>query len=156
MLSPPAISFSLRLRCRCWSLHLLALVAPIVVTGVIHDLRTRGATAQAMLGALALYTLLSMLFAGLYGAIADLGLDAFFTDGTAGDLQARLYFNFVTLTNFGYENFSPATPTGRTFSTWRRCSASSTARRSSLCSSGTWARSACAETPRGRAVSTAI
>ncbi len=94
---------------------ILIAFAPVVVgLGVIDDLRARGVTVQAVTGAICVYLLLGILFSLIYGSIANIGEAAFFTDGTDGDIQIRLYFSFVTLTTLGYGDFAPATDIGRT------------------------------------------
>ena len=50
----------------------------------------------------------------MYGAVASIGSEPFFTDGTDGDSQIRIYFSFVTLTTLGYGDFASALSIGRT------------------------------------------
>lgn len=97
---------------------ILVALAPLVVgLGVIDDLRARGVTVQAVMGAICIYLLLGLLFAFVYGAISNIGDAPFFTDGTDGDTQIRQYFSFVTLTTLGYGDFAPAIDLGRTVAT---------------------------------------
>lgn len=89
---------------------------PVITLGVLRDIRFRGAvTGQAVFGAISVYLLIGIFFSGAYGAVASVGAEPFFADGTDGDNQSRLYFSFVTLTTLGYGDFAPAVTLGRTF-----------------------------------------
>lgn len=102
-----------------WALAaFLVMFAPVVVgLGVVDDLRARGVTVQAVMGALCVYLLVGFFFASAYGAVARIGGDAFFVNGTDGDMQIHLYFSIVTLTTLGYGDYAPAADLGRTLAT---------------------------------------
>ena len=71
--------------------------------------RHRSVSLSTAAGALALYLLLGLLFAGVYGLAAALSQQPIF--GAAGDGTAlqRLYFSLVTLTTTGYGDLVPGT-----------------------------------------------
>jgi hypothetical protein len=94
---------------------LVAFGPPAVAVGVIRDLRATGhVRLQAVMGVLALYMLLGMLFAFVYGAIDRLGGDPFFANGDAATTSRCLYFSFTTLTTVGYGDFVARTDLGHT------------------------------------------
>jgi hypothetical protein len=62
--------------------------------------------AQSVTGAICIYLLFGIMFLFLYGAIAVLGSDNFFAQGTDGTRSLRLYFSFVTLATLGYGDYT--------------------------------------------------
>jgi hypothetical protein len=85
---------------------LVALGPPVIAVGVVRDLRSSGhVRVEAIMGVLALYILVGMLFAFLYGAIDVLGDAPFFADGAPATASHCLYFSFTTLTTVGYGDF---------------------------------------------------
>jgi hypothetical protein len=85
---------------------LVALGPPVIAVGVVRDLRATGQVrVEAVMGVLALYILVGMLFAFVYGAIDVLGDAPFFADGAAATASHCLYFSFTTLTTVGYGDF---------------------------------------------------
>ncbi|MDH3226448.1 MAG: potassium channel family protein [Thermoleophilia bacterium] len=97
---------------------LVVLSPPVLVIGVWRDIRRRRAvTLQTVFGVISIYLLIGIFFAAVYGGVANLGDEAFFTDGTDGDSQILMYFSFVTLTTLGYGDFAPALALGRTLAT---------------------------------------
>ena len=94
---------------------MVALVPPVIAAGMVQDIRSRGGvTGQSVFGAICIYLLIGIFFSVVYGAVASIGSEPFFTDGTDGDSQIRIYFSFVTLTTLGYGDFAPALSIGRT------------------------------------------
>jgi Ion channel len=94
---------------------LLALGPPAVALGVIGDVRASGRVqVHAISGVLALYLLLGMAFAFLYGAIDRLGDRDFFASGADASVSLCLYFSFTTLTTVGYGDLVAASDLGRT------------------------------------------
>jgi hypothetical protein len=100
---------------RLMNAALVGLGPPVIALGVIHDLRAFGRVRlQAVLGVLALYLLLGMLFAFVYGAIDLLGDATFFEGAEEATVSDCLYFSFTTLTTVGYGDFTAASDLGRT------------------------------------------
>jgi hypothetical protein len=94
---------------------LVALGPPAVAVGLLRDLRASGTVRlEAVTGVLALYILIGMFFAFLYGAIDRLEGADFFAGGEAATASSSLYFSFVTLTTVGYGDLVAATDPGRT------------------------------------------
>ena len=94
---------------------LLALGPPAVAVGVIRDLRSSGRVEiGAISGVLALYLLIGMAFAFLYGGIDRLGGEPFFASRVDATISLCLYFSFTTLTTVGYGDLTAATDLGRT------------------------------------------
>jgi hypothetical protein len=100
---------------RLMNAALVAFGPPVIAVGVIHDLRAFGRVRlQAVMGVLALYLLLGMLFAFVYGAIDQLGGDPFFASGDATTPSRCIYFSFTTLTTVGYGDFVARSDLGHT------------------------------------------
>lgn len=86
--------------------------AAILVIGLgVAD--QRGINAQSVQGAICVYLLIGLLFVFVYGAVAALGPNEFFLQGTDGDRGLRTYFSFVTLATLGYGDYTPGTDLGR-------------------------------------------
>jgi hypothetical protein len=102
---------------RLVSALLVALGPPAVAIGVIRDLRSsRAVRVQAVMGVLALYMLLGMLFAFVYGAVDRLGGDPFFAGGTPATTANCMYYSFTTLTTVGYGDLTARADLGHTLS----------------------------------------
>jgi hypothetical protein len=76
-------------------------------------------TPDRVAGAIAVYLLLGLLWALLYGVIAATDPDAFhglalFSLEESGAQQDFIYFSFVTLTTLGYGDMSPVAPAAKT------------------------------------------
>ena len=100
---------------RLMNAALLVLGPPAVALGVIRDLRTsRQVRIQAVMGVLALYMLVGMLFGFVYGAVDLLGGDPFFANGETASISHCLYFSFTTLTTVGYGDFVARSDLGHT------------------------------------------
>jgi hypothetical protein len=100
---------------RLMNAALVGLGPPVIAVGVIHDLRAFGRVRlQAVMGVLALYLLLGMLFAFVYGAMDRLGGDPFFASGDATTPSRCIYFSFTTLTTVGYGDFVARSDLGHT------------------------------------------
>ena len=94
---------------------LVALGPPAIAVGVIRDLREhRQVRIQSVMGVLAFYLLVGMLFAFSYGAIDRLGSDPFFAGGQEATASHCIYFSFTTLTTVGYGDFVAVTDLGHT------------------------------------------
>jgi hypothetical protein len=92
---------------------LLYLIAPVII--VRHIFRRNVVDGQTVLGAIAAYLLLGMMFAFCYEAIGAIQPSPPFYgaqgDGSAAD---NLFFSFITLTTTGYGNLVPAANPGQT------------------------------------------
>jgi len=62
---------------------------------------------KSVLGAISVYILLGLVFVFVYGAVAALGSNPFFAQGTDGTRALRLYFSYVTLATLGYGDYTP-------------------------------------------------
>ena len=76
-------------------------------------------TADRVAGAVAVYLLVGLLWALVYGIISATDPEAFngidtFTLEESGAQQDFIYFSFVTLTTLGYGDMSPVAPVART------------------------------------------
>jgi hypothetical protein len=88
---------------------LVVLLTPAVMArGLVRALREQGVTPQVVFGAMALYLMLGIFFASVYGVVAKYGDTSLFAppngDGTVTD---HYYFAFTTQTTVGYGDFSP-------------------------------------------------
>jgi hypothetical protein len=94
---------------------LCALGPPAVAVGIVRELRTAGRVRiQAVMGVLALYLLIGMVFGFIYGGIDRFGGDPFFSTGQPTTVSNCLYFSFTTLTTVGYGDFAARSDLGHT------------------------------------------
>jgi Ion channel len=101
---------------RLSNLLLVILAPPALVVGIVRSLRARNqVTVEAVFGVLALYILLGMFFAFIFGAIGRL-TGTFFAQGEPVTTARCLYFSFTTLTTVGYGDLTAATNLGHTLS----------------------------------------
>ena len=100
---------------RLMSAVLVSMGPPAIAVGVVRSLRMSGhVRLEAVMGVLALYMLLGMLFAFIYGAIDHLGGEPFFTQEAVATVSRCLYFSFTTLTTVGYGDLTARTDLGHT------------------------------------------
>ena len=100
---------------RALSAVLVSLGPPAIALGVVRNLRLSGhVRLEAVMGVLALYMLIGMLFAFVYGAIDHLGGGPFFAQEDAVTAARCLYFSFTTLTTVGYGDLTARTDLGHT------------------------------------------
>lgn len=100
---------------RVMNAALIVIAPPAVAAGVIREIRDSGQVrVPAVLGVLALYLLLGMLFGFVYGAIDELGGSPFFSGGQEMSGSRALYFSFTTLTTVGYGDFTARSDVGHT------------------------------------------
>ena len=94
---------------------LVALAPPALVVGMIRSVRRhRAVTIEAVLGGLALYILVGMFFAFVFGAVDNLGGEPFFAQGVDATPQRCNYFSFSTLTTVGFGDLTARGDLGRT------------------------------------------
>lgn len=84
-----------------------------LVRGMARLLQTQGVTVQAVAGALAIYLLLGILFAFAITAMAKIGREHYFAQGTDGSESQRVYFSFTSMTTTGFGDLTPAARGGR-------------------------------------------
>lgn len=91
---------------------ILYLIAPYVI--LRHLIRRPVVDGRTILGAIAIYLMLGMMFAFTYRAISLYQTDpAFFGTDGPGTNANFLFFSFITLTTTGYGNLVPATNPGQ-------------------------------------------
>jgi hypothetical protein len=81
-----------------------------IVRRIVRHPRVDAAT---ILGVLATYVLIGMLFASVYASAGALSGDPFFVTLNDADMIDYLYFSFVTLTTVGYGDLTAASDIGR-------------------------------------------
>lgn len=91
----------------------LYLVAPVLI---VRNIAERDVVdGQTVLGSIAAYLLLGMMFAFLYRAISAIqSVPPFFGTHGRGSPSDDLFFSFITLTTTGYGNLVPAANPGQT------------------------------------------
>ncbi len=91
---------------------LLYLIAPVII--LRHLLRRKVVDARTIMGAIAIYIMLGMMFAFSYRAIGVFQADTPFFGTTGDETNANfMFFSFITLTTTGYGNLVPATNPGQ-------------------------------------------
>ena len=96
---------------------LVLLAPPAIVVGVIRSIRAwQTVTVEFRPRVLCVYILLGMFFAFVYGAINNVGGEAFFAGGAQATVAHCLYYSFTTLTTVGYGDFTASTNLGHTLS----------------------------------------
>jgi hypothetical protein len=99
------------------NLLLVVLAPPLVVLGVLRNLRKRQrVTFEALFGVLCVYLLLGMFFAFVYGLIGHIDGTFFANDTHPPTAALTLYFSFITLTTVGYGDYTAASNLGHTLS----------------------------------------
>ena len=91
---------------------LAAAIPFALIGGLLRLVRSRGATDQAVAGALAIYLLVGLLFAFVIGWVSHLNGTPYFVERTGVTMGDRVYFSFATLTTTGYGDFTAATSLG--------------------------------------------
>jgi len=92
-------------------MFLLVLAAPVVILNRIIRHETVGL--ETILGAICVYVLIAIAFAGIYGAINETEPTGFFAQQIEPNNVDFLYFSFVTITTVGYGDLTAGTSTGR-------------------------------------------
>jgi len=92
---------------------LLVLAIPITLArGMTRLVTERGATLQAIAGALSIYLMLGLLFASVIAFISDLQSRPYFAQGPDVSNGDRVYYSFTVLTTTGFGDYTAATPLG--------------------------------------------
>jgi hypothetical protein len=92
---------------------LLVVAIPVtLVRGLVRLVQERGATLQAIAGALSLYLMIGLVFASVIGFIAEVWSRPYFTQGPDVSNGDRVYFSFTVLTTTGFGDYTAATPVG--------------------------------------------
>jgi hypothetical protein len=92
-------------------MFVLVLIAPMVILSRI--LRHEVIGAETIMGALCVYVLLGIAFAGIYAGINDVERFGFFAQPGPKTNVDFLYFSFITQTTVGYGDFTAAGDLGR-------------------------------------------
>lgn len=83
---------------------MLAATAAAISLGVIDQGEVN---ARSVLGAVCVYLLVGLVFAFVFGAVAELGSTPLFAQSTDGTRSLRVYFSYVTLATLGYGDYTP-------------------------------------------------
>jgi uncharacterized membrane protein len=92
-------------------MFVLVLIAPMVILSRI--LRHEVIGVETIMGALCVYVLLGIAFAGIYAGINDFERIGFFAQPGPKTNVDFLYFSFITQTTVGYGDLTPGTDVGR-------------------------------------------
>ncbi len=97
-------------------IFVLVLIAPVVILNRIlrHDV----ISLETILGAICVYVLLALAFAGIYAGINDAEPLGFFAQTMHPTNVDFLYFSFISITTTGYGDLTAATSTGRVMVTF--------------------------------------
>src|SRR3954452_5561322 len=93
----------------------LVLVAPVVILNRIIRHDTVGL--ETILGAICVYVLIAIAFAGIYAGVNETEPNGFFAQQVTPNNVDYLYFSFVTITTVGYGDLTAGTSTGRVLGT---------------------------------------
>lgn len=97
-------------------MFVLLLIAPIVILARI--IRHEVVSVETILGALCVYVLLGIAFAGIYAGINDFERVGFFAQPGPKTNVDFLYFSVITQTTVGYGDLTPGTDAGRVIVTF--------------------------------------
>jgi Ion channel len=92
----------------------LTLAVPATLAGgLLRLVRERGATVQAVAGALAIYLSLGLAFSSAIGFVAAVGSASFFTETAKSTPSEHVYYSFTVLTTTGFGDLTAAHSVGR-------------------------------------------
>jgi uncharacterized membrane protein len=97
-------------------IFVLVLAAPVVILNRI--LRHRVVSLETILGAVCVYVLFAIAFAGIYAAVNDGETTGFFAQHIVPTNVDFLYFSFVTITTVGFGDLTAGTSLGRVLVTF--------------------------------------
>jgi hypothetical protein len=97
-------------------MFVLVLIAPVVILNRIIRHETVGM--ETILGAICVYVLIGIAFAGIYAGVNDAEPAGFFAQHVVPDNVDFLYFSFVTITTVGFGDLTAGTSTGRVLVTF--------------------------------------
>jgi hypothetical protein len=97
-------------------MFVLVLIAPLVILSRIMRHEVIGM--ETIMGALCVYVLLGIGFAGIYAGINDFERLGFFAQPGPKNNVDFLYFSFITQTTVGYGDLTPGTDAGRVIVTF--------------------------------------
>ena len=98
-------------------IFVLLLIAPVVILNRI--LRHEVIGTETILGAVCVYVLLGMAFAGIYAGVDDVEQGGFFAEQNVAATNVDfLYFSFITITTVGYGDLTAGTDVGRVIVTF--------------------------------------
>jgi hypothetical protein len=92
-------------------MFVLLIAAPFVV--VARILRHRVVGRETLLGAICVYVLLGLAFAGIYAGVNDIQTGQFFAQKVIASNIDFLYFSFVVLTTLGFGDLTARSDVGR-------------------------------------------
>jgi len=92
---------------------LCAATIAVIAGGLFRLIVGKGVVVQAVLGALAVYLLIGLVFAFLIGTLATGAHGDYFAQGTDGTQSTRTYFSFTVLTTTGFGDYTAAMRPGR-------------------------------------------
>jgi hypothetical protein len=92
---------------------LLATTVAVILSGLARLVVERGVVLQVVLGALAVYVLVGLVFGFVIGAAAAGAQGAYFASGTDATQSARVYYSFTVLTTTGFGDLTAAARGGR-------------------------------------------
>jgi hypothetical protein len=87
-------------------MFVLVLAAPFVI--LLRILRHRVISTETILGAICVYVLLGLAFAGIYAGMNDIEGGRFFVQHASENTIDFLYFSFVVLTTLGFGDLTPS------------------------------------------------
>ena len=93
-----------------WIALILVFAVILIVRRVLAQPQV---TLESIYGAVSAYTVIGLMFAAFYAAMAKFDGGAFFTSGQPGTVKTFQYFSFTTLTTLGYGDFTAAGNDGR-------------------------------------------
>jgi Ion channel len=93
---------------------LLTLAVPAELGGgLLRLVRERGATLQAVAGALAIYLLVGLAFASAIGFVAAVEPEQYFAQAAGSTASDHVYYSFTVLTTSGFGDLTAAHSVGR-------------------------------------------